>query len=74
MLTVGWMPGYLFFNATGPNKYKGKNASHFSPTAAFFEPKDYPLIVQTVSAFMVALSILVASIIKFGKQILLLLY
>merc|ERR1711988_1581803 len=24
MLTIGWMPGYLFFNATGPKKYDGK--------------------------------------------------
>ena len=22
MLTVGWMPGYLVWNATGPAKYK----------------------------------------------------
>lgn len=22
MLTIGWMPGYLVFNATGPAKYK----------------------------------------------------
>lgn len=37
MLTVGWMPGYLVFNATGPKKYRNKNANHFSPTAAFFQ-------------------------------------
>lgn len=33
MLTVGWMPGYLVFNATGPSKYKGFPKSHFNPWA-----------------------------------------
>ena len=41
MLTVGWWPGYLLFNATGPAKYRGKDVSHLSPTAAFFDNKDY---------------------------------
>ncbi|KAE8976546.1 hypothetical protein PR002_g25283 [Phytophthora rubi] len=34
MLVVGWMPGYLFFNATGPTKYWGKSRSHFNPNSA----------------------------------------
>lgn len=33
MLTVGWMPGYLVFNATGPAKYRGLAKSHFNPWA-----------------------------------------
>ncbi len=33
MLVVGWMPGYLFFNATGPSKYNGFAKSHFNPWA-----------------------------------------
>ena len=66
MLTVGWMPGYLFFNATGPAKYRGKNANHFSPTAVFFDAKDYYLIVQTVTAFVLAVAGLVKAILTFG--------
>ncbi|CAM9943724.1 unnamed protein product [Laminaria digitata] len=33
MLVLGWMPGYLCFNATGPSKYKGFAKSHFNPWA-----------------------------------------
>lgn len=33
MLVLGWMPGYLFFNATGPSKYSGFAKSHFNPWA-----------------------------------------
>lgn len=66
MLTVGWMPGYLVFNATGPSKYRGKNANHFSPTAAFFEPKDYWLIIQTDIAFFICLAIAGFAIYTFG--------
>lgn len=33
MLTLGWMPGYLCFNATGPSKYNGFAKSHFNPWA-----------------------------------------
>jgi len=66
MLSVGWMPGYLVFNATGPGKYKGKNANHFSPTAVFYEPKEYNLIVQTNVAFFMAVGLLVYCISTFG--------
>ena len=58
MLTVGWMPGYLVFNATGPGKYKGKNANHFSPSAVFFKPEEYALIVQTDIAFFTVVAVL----------------
>jgi omega-6 fatty acid desaturase (delta-12 desaturase) len=66
MLTVGWMPGYLLFNATGPAKYRNKNANHFSPTAVFFDKKDYWLIVQTDIMFFLAVSLLAFSIYTFG--------
>lgn len=33
MLVLGWMPGYLLFNATGPSKYNGFAKSHFNPWA-----------------------------------------
>lgn len=66
MLTVGWMPGYLVFNATGPAKYRGKNANHFSPTAVFFEEKDYWLIVQSDIAFFSAVGALAYAIYTFG--------
>lgn len=66
MLTVGWMPGYLVFNATGPEKYRGKNANHFSPSAVFFKPEEYPLIVQTDIAFFMALGLLGYCIYTFG--------
>jgi omega-6 fatty acid desaturase / acyl-lipid omega-6 desaturase (Delta-12 desaturase) len=66
MSTVGWMPGYLVFNATGPSKYKGKNVNHFSPTAVFFKPDDYWLVVQSDIAFLIAVAVLVYSIHTFG--------
>lgn len=66
MLTVGWMPGYLVFNATGPGKYKGKNVNHFSPTAAFFAPSEYWLIVQTDIAFFMAAAFFGWCIYTFG--------
>jgi omega-6 fatty acid desaturase (delta-12 desaturase) len=66
MLTVGWMPGYLIFNATGPAKYRGQDANHFSPSAVFFKPEEYWLIVQTDIAFFLALGLLAYSIYTFG--------
>lgn len=68
MLTVGWMPGYLVFNATGPKKYRGKNANHFSPTAAFFEEKDYALIVQSDIAFFICVGLLAWCCYTYGFQ------
>ena len=38
-LFVGLLPLYLVFNFSGPLKYKGKNANHFSPSAVIFLPK-----------------------------------
>jgi omega-6 fatty acid desaturase / acyl-lipid omega-6 desaturase (Delta-12 desaturase) len=61
------MPGYLLFNATGPAKYRGKNANHFSPTAVFFKPEEYWLIVQTDIAFFSAVALIAYGIYAFGK-------
>ena len=63
----GWMPGYLIMNMTGPSKYKGKNVNHFSPTATFFKPEEYWLIVQSNIAFAMALGLLSFCIYTFGK-------
>jgi omega-6 fatty acid desaturase (delta-12 desaturase) len=66
MLTVGWLPGYLVFNATGPAKYRGKNANHFSPTAVFFKPDEYWLVVQSNIAFFAAVALLAFCVNTFG--------
>ncbi len=69
MLTVGWMPGYLVFNATGPKKYMGKNNRHFSPSAVLFDAKDYWLIVQSDIAFALAAALLVYCIHTLGTSL-----
>lgn len=66
MLTVGWMPGYLIFGITGPEKYAGKNVNHFSPTAIFFEEKDYWKIVRSVICYFIAVGIIAYSIFILG--------
>eukprot|EP00163_Fabomonas_tropica_P001942 TRINITY_DN1143_c0_g1_i2.p1 TRINITY_DN1143_c0_g1~~TRINITY_DN1143_c0_g1_i2.p1 ORF type:complete len:205 (-),score=56.33 TRINITY_DN1143_c0_g1_i2:391-1005(-) len=38
-MTIGW-PLYLTINSTGPRKYRGKRADHFSPTSLIFKAKD----------------------------------
>ena len=66
MLTVGWIPGYLVFGLTGPQKYKGKNVNHFSADAAFFDAKDRDLVLNSVNVWMVAFSILCYAIYELG--------
>ena len=66
MLTVGWMPGYLVFNATGPAKYRGKNASHFSPNSELFDDKDRPLVWQSVAVYFGVVAILAQLIATYG--------
>ncbi|KAJ1437162.1 delta12-fatty acid desaturase [Ochromonadaceae sp. CCMP2298] len=68
MLTVGWLPGYLVFNATGPAKYKGKNVNHFSPTAVFFKPDEYWLVVQSNVGWFSCVGLLGAAIYTYGIQ------
>ena len=67
MATVGWIPGYLVFNATGPAKYRGKNANHFSPSAVFFKPDEYWLVVQSDIVFFAAVAVLAFAIYTFGE-------
>lgn len=66
MLTFGWWPGYLIFNATGPAKYRGKDVSHLSPTAVFIDPKDYWLVVQSDIALFACFGLLAYAIYTFG--------
>jgi len=62
MLTVGWMPGYLVWNFTGPSKYRGRNANHFSPKAVFFTREEYWLIIQSDLAFLAALAFFIGCV------------
>lgn len=65
MLTVGWMPGYLFFNATGPTKYEGKSRSHFNPYAAMFNDRERWMVVLSDVFFggvLVALGFLINAV------------
>jgi hypothetical protein len=62
------MPGYLVMNMTGPKKYRGKNANHFSPSAVFFKPEEYWLIVQTNIAFTMAVALFAFCIYSFGTD------
>jgi len=66
MLTFGWWPGYLIFNATGPSKYRGKNASHLSPTAVFIDKKDYWLVIQSDIGLFTAFAVLAYAIYTWG--------
>ncbi|CAM9577057.1 unnamed protein product [Choristocarpus tenellus] len=56
MLTVGWMPGYLIFNSTGPKKYEGHPRSHFNPWAKMFEDRDRMDIVISDIGFFAGLA------------------
>lgn len=55
-------------NMTGPKKYRGKNANHFSPSAVFFKPEEYWLIVQTNIAFTMAVALFAFCIYSFGTD------
>jgi len=58
MLTIGWMPGYLFLNSTGPKKYADQAKSHFNPYAAFFKENERTDIVVSDIFFVGALCFL----------------
>lgn len=68
MLTFGWMPGYLFMNATGPHKYEGKTRDHFNPKSALFAKEDYFDIVSSDCGFLLALAGLVYAGYTFGPM------
>lgn len=67
MLTVGWIPGYLVLNMTGPKKYRGLNANHFSPSAVFFKADEYFMVVQSNTALVMVLGLLSYCLYTFGK-------
>lgn len=58
MLTIGWMPGYLFLGSSGPCKYAGQPKSHFNPNAAFFTPKNRWDIIKSDIGFFGAVALL----------------
>lgn len=66
MLTLGWMPGYLCFNSTGPSKYRGFHKSHFNPWAKMFEERDRMDVVISDIGFFVALGGIVYAVNVFG--------
>lgn len=58
MLAVGWMPGYLFFNATGPSKYEGKPRSHFNPWAVMYNDRERWMVVLSDLFFCITVAVL----------------
>lgn len=66
MLTIGWMPGYLVLNATGPRKYRGQVNDHFSPNSRLFADKDRLDIIWSDVGFFLALAAVMYSIANFG--------
>lgn len=74
MLLVGWMPGYLFFNATGPSKYAGKPRSHFNPYAVMYNDRERWMIVLSDIFFVAALAALGVLVHAFGFGVMLRMY
>ncbi|CAH0480165.1 unnamed protein product [Peronospora belbahrii] len=74
MLIVGWMPGYLFFNATGPTKYWGKARSHFNPYSAIYSDRERWMIVLSDVSLVLMLSILVVLVQTFSFYMMLKFY
>eukprot|EP00968_Pinguiococcus_pyrenoidosus_P023126 scaffold3581_cov252-Pinguiococcus_pyrenoidosus.AAC.2 len=66
MLTVGWMPGYLFLNATGPHKYAGKTRDHFNPSSALFAKEEYFDIVSSDVGMLLMVGVLAFCCSEFG--------
>jgi len=66
MLTVGWIPGYLFLNSAGPTKYSGQANSHFNPNSVLFKPQEYWQVVISDVSFGAAVSIMAWFIYNFG--------
>ncbi|KAE8958380.1 hypothetical protein PR003_g29518 [Phytophthora rubi] len=74
MLVVGWMPGYLFFNATGPTKYWGKSRSHFNPNSAIYADRERWMIVLSDIFLVVMLLVLAALVHTFSLYTMVKLY
>ena len=54
-LLLGWMV-YLVFNPLAPEKYRGKNVNHFSPSAEMFSKRQYNLVVISNVGFFAAVA------------------
>jgi len=66
MLTIGWIPGYLLLNKSGPKKYRGKNANHFSPYAVMFNKEDRIHIVVSDIGILIVVAGLAGYALMFG--------
>ncbi|KAF1784953.1 Fatty acid desaturase domain [Phytophthora cactorum] len=66
MLVVGWMPGYLFFNATGPTKYWGKSRSHFNPYSAIYSDRERWMIVLSDIFLVLMIGVLATLVYTFS--------
>ena len=66
-LLVGWNPGYLLFNLTGPRKYQ-RRASHFSPSSPIFNATNRLDIIQSNICLVCALLSLVYALYLVGLQ------
>ncbi|POM65500.1 Fatty acid desaturase [Phytophthora palmivora] len=66
MLVVGWMPGYLFFNATGPSKYWGKPRSHFNPYSAIYADRERWMIILSDIFLVLMISFLAVLVYTFS--------
>ncbi|KAE9028353.1 hypothetical protein PR002_g10425 [Phytophthora rubi] len=66
MLVVGWMLGYLFFNATGPTKYWGKSRRHFNPNSAIYADRDRRMVLLRDIFLVVMLLVLAALVHTFS--------
>ncbi len=74
MLVMGWMPGYLCFNAWGPKKYRSGAKSHFNPYATFFLPKERMSIYLSDVGFALATLTLTYFIYNYGFALVFKLY
>ncbi|KAI9908850.1 hypothetical protein PsorP6_015335 [Peronosclerospora sorghi] len=74
MLVVGWMPGYLFFNATGPTKYWGKSRSHINPYSAIYADHECWMIVLSDSLLVLMLCVLTVLVYAFSFSTMVMFY
>lgn len=70
MLVFGWMPGYLFFNASGPKKYKNVSHSHFNPYSALFKADDrLDIVISDIGFGLVIAGLIYATQIYGGMNV-----
>lgn len=71
IILLGWFPSYLGLNAWGPKKYRDQPKCHFNPNAAFFLPKERPLIVLSDVCFLLTIAAIAHCINAYGFAIVL---